>query len=316
MCAESILKNTDVPFKLVFLDFGYSRSTLAKLRAICAKVPMEIVNCGRVIPMVAFKQFLPQVTTRYLAWVDNDTYVTPGWMTALLDRAAQGAKAISPVTFEREGLDTDPRKVPLRNHISHGELRRVTVDGVNYLLDHKPFRRATPEELPQEPHTMDFFELHAFFGETEALRQIDWPPMVVREHLDAGIQFHRLGIEIWGEPKSQVIFDNIHERPTLGDLRFFFFRWDERLVDASHELFAERWGYRFATEQFMKNWAFRRKVFSLCRFMFLPSRVSDLISRALNKFFRPALPPKLAGNLLPQSERLLVPGANVMQPVS
>src|SRR5262245_44487679 len=228
MCAESILKNTEVPYRLVFLDFGYSRSTLARLRSLCAAVPMEIVTLGRVIPMAAFQQHLPKVTTRYVAWVDNDTCVTPGWMSALLDRANQGARVICPVTLEREGLDTDPRRIPLRNHLSHAELRLVTLDGVPYLLDHKPFRRAAPEELPQEPHTVDFFELHTFFAETEALRQIDWPSMVVREHLDVGIQLHRLGIDIWCEPKSQVIFDNIHERPTLGDLRFFFFRWSER----------------------------------------------------------------------------------------
>jgi len=46
--------------------------------------------------------------------------------------------------------------------------------------------------------------------------------MVVREHIDIGMQLHRLGIDIWCEPKCRVLFDNIHERPALADLRFFF----------------------------------------------------------------------------------------------
>src|SRR5262249_49458332 len=157
------------------------------------------------------------------------------------------------------------RKLPLRNHISHAELRRVDVNGATYLFDYKPYRRAALEELPKEAHTVDFFELHAFFAETSLLKQLDLPGMVVREHIDIGIQLHRLGVEIWCEPKAQVIFDNIHERPSYGDLRFFFYRWSERLINASHDLFEERWGYRFYGEQFMKNWAYRRKVFSVCR---------------------------------------------------
>src|SRR5579883_2046510 len=79
-CAASIVEHTEVPFRLIFLDFGYSQKTLAQLRETCQGVPMEIVPVGRTIPMVAFREFLPKVTTPYVAWVDNDTFVTPGWM--------------------------------------------------------------------------------------------------------------------------------------------------------------------------------------------------------------------------------------------
>jgi hypothetical protein len=314
-CIGELLKHTAIPFRLVFLDLGYAQKTLARLRAMTAGVPTEIVPCGRMIPMLAFKKVLPTITTRYLVWLDNDTFVTPGWITALLDRARQGARVILPVTLEREGLDTDSRKIPLRNHISHAELRRIRVDGVDYVFDYKPFRRAAPAELPPEAHTMDFFEFHAVFAETEVLQQLDIPAMVVREHIDLGMQLHTRGIDIWCEPRSQVIFDNIHERPTLGDLRFFFYRWKERFINDSHDLFAKRWGYRFYGEQFMKNWAFRRKVFSLCRFLGFPNQPADLTSRLCNKLLRPRIPEKLSGDPLPRSERILVPRTRETQPV-
>lgn len=303
--AASILEHTTVPFRLVFFDFGYDPRTLARLRTMCAAVPTEFVHMGRTIPMLALKDYVPRIQTKYTAWVDNDSYATPGWMEALLERAAQGARVILPVTLEREGLDIDPRKIPLRNHISHAELRKVTVDGTPYVFDYKPFRRAAPEELPAEAHTIDFFELHAFFIETEVLAELDLPAMVVREHVDLGIQLHQKGIDIWCEPRAQVIFDNIHERPTWGDLRFFFFRWSERLINQSHELFLKRWGYRFYNEQFMKNWAFRRKVYSVCRFVGLPQRPADLASRVANKLLRPAIPPQFTADPLERSERVL-----------
>jgi hypothetical protein len=304
-CAESILEHTPVPFRLAFLDFGYSESTLAALRNLCAKVPTDIITLGPTIPMVAFREFLPKVATRYLVWVDNDTFVASGWMEALLDRAAKGARVIMPLTLEREGLDVDTRKIPLRNHVSHSELRKVTVNGTEYVFDYKPFRRVAPEEIPQGGHTIDFFELHTFFAETDVLRLLDYPPMVVREHIDLGMQLHRLGIEIWCEPRSRVQFDNIHERPSLNDLRFFFYRWAEPLVDQSHQLFQQRWGFRFYNEGFMKNWAFRRKAFSVCRFLGVPQKPSDLVSRIMNRLFRPPLEPEFQKDPLAVSNRVL-----------
>lgn len=304
-CAETVVENTPEPYELVFLDFGYDARTRERLQTVCSKVPSKFVDCGRAIPMAALRSHIPLLKTRYLAWLDNDTFVTPGWLGALLERAAAGAQVILPVTLEREGLDVDPRRIPLRNHISHSELREVTVGGRKYVFDHKPFRRAAPEELPTEAHTIDFFELHAFFIETAVLARLDIPEMVVREHIDLGIQLHRLGIPIWCEPKARVIFDNIHTRPTLDDIRFFQYRWAESLIDRSHELFEQRWGYRFYNEQFMRNWAFRRKVFSWGRFVGLPHATADLASRVLGRLLRPPIPQELRPDPLPASRRAL-----------
>ena len=216
MCVSSIIKNTNVPYRLAILDFGYSSKTLKNLQRICEHIPAEIVPVGRTIPMIAFQKFLPKISTRYTAWVDNDTFVTSGWLPPLLESAAEGARVISPVTLEREGLDSDSRKIPLRNHISHSELRYVMVGDQKYVFDYKPHRRAAPEEIPQDYHRIDYFELHTFFAETDVLRQLDYPAMVVREHIDIGIQLHHLGVAVWCEPRSVVHFDNIHERPSSG----------------------------------------------------------------------------------------------------
>jgi hypothetical protein len=277
---------------------------LRLLKEVIKDVPLEIVNCDRVIPIVAFRDYLPKVVTPYVAWVDNDTYVTAGWATALLDRARAGARVAMPVTLEREGLDPDPRKIPLRNHISHSELRTIAINGTQYVIDHKPFRRAAPGEIPPEPHTIDFFELHAFFAETDVLRGLEWPDMVVREHIDLGIQLHRKGIEIWCEPTSIVHFDNIHGRPSWRDFRFFCFRWQQPFIDQSHRLFLERWGYRFTNEQFMKNWAYRRKVFSFCRFVGVPQRPADFAARVLNRLLRPRIPAEMTRISVENSTRV------------
>jgi GT2 family glycosyltransferase len=292
-CVQSILDNTPEPFKLVVFDFGYPAKTLAELRRICGPRPLEIESCHRTIPMTALKQYIPKVQTKWLAWVDNDTFVSPNWLTAALERAEKGARVILPLTLERDGLDVDGQGRKLRVHISHGYLRKVKIDGKEYVYDDKnPSRRGSPEAAGTGGHTVDFFEFHAVVAETDVWKQLDIPEVVMREHIDLGIQLHRLGIPIWCEPKSVVHFDNIHTRPTLGDLRYFFFRWQKRFVKDSHEQFEKRWGYRFSNEQFISNWAFRRKVFSVLRYLYVPQKLADFASRAAVKLCCPPIPQK------------------------
>jgi hypothetical protein len=301
-CVQSILQYTEIPLRLAILDFGYPAKVLGRVKQVVGgRVPLEVVACGRTIPMVAFRDYVAKIQTPYTAWVDNDTFVTERWISALLARAAAGARVILPVTLECEGLDVDKRRLPLRNHVSHTELRKVTVGGKEYVFDHKPFRRAAPEDLPKEAQVVDFFELHTFFAETKVLKQLDLPPMVVREHIDIGIQLRKMGIDIWNEPQAVVHFDNMQHRPSLADLRFFFYRWDEKKIDESHRLFRERWGYDFYNEQFMRNWAFRRKVYSVCRYLGLPQKSADLVSRAFNKLLRKPIPNNLRRDPLKES---------------
>jgi hypothetical protein len=305
-CTRSIIENTrDVPFRIAFLDFGYAASTRRALEQLCADIPMDWVDCGRSIPMDGFRDYLPRVTTPFTCWVDNDTFVTEGCIARLVRSAREeGMRAILPLTFEREGLDVDARRLEKRVHISHSELRKVTVQGREYVFDYKPYRRAAKEDVPPGPWTIDFFELHTFFAETELLRQIDFPSMVVREHVDIGIQLHRMGVPIWCEPRAEVIFDNIHSRPTYEDLKFFFYRWSDAFIDKSHQLFEQRHGWRFYNEQFMRNWAFRRRVFSVARFCFVPHKPADLLSRVLVKLFRPAIPAHLRHDPTAESVRV------------
>src|SRR5262249_53683050 len=159
---------------------------------------------------------------------------------------------ILPLTLERDGLDLDGTGRKLRVHISHGYLRKVRIEGKEYVYDDKnPSRRGSPDAAGTDGHTVDFFEFHAVIAETARWEQLDIPEVVMREHVDLGIQLHRLGIPIWCEPKSVVHFDNIHTRPTFGDLRYFFFRWGKGFVKDAHEQFEQRWGYRFSNEQFI-----------------------------------------------------------------
>ena len=197
-------------------------------------------------------------------------------------------------------------------------MRKVKIDDEFYVFDYKPFRRAAPAELPREAHTVDFFEFHAVIAETDVFRQLDIPEIVMREHVDIGMQLakHKRKdipdghtgeepIPIWCEPKSVVHFDNLHERPTYRDLRYFFYRWGCGFLEDAHRQFEKRWGYRYTNEQYIKNWAFRRKIFSVCRFAGIPHTPADFVARAMGKLFCKPIQKKFLENPLPRSERML-----------
>jgi hypothetical protein len=110
--------------------------------------------------------------------------------------------------------------------------------------------------------------------------------MVVREHLDIALQVLARGETLMVEPASVVTFDNLATRMQLPDMRFFFYRWSQPLIERSSRLFERRWGYRFYSEQSMSNWAFRRKVFLWARWFGLPIGIANRITSVAKRLFR------------------------------
>jgi hypothetical protein len=282
-CIETVYRCTPPPFNLLVLDLGYPRSLAQSIRtALADRDGAEFVPLGRMIPMDAFERIRERIRTPYTVFLDNDSRVTEGWLPPLLETGRGGAALVSPLTLEREGLDGG---APLRNHIYTSELRVVEVEGTPYLIEYKPYRRALRDEIPQQVAPTDMFELHCVMMETAVLQALDMPKMVVREHIDIGMQIHAMGRRLVAQPRSVVIFDNLKQRMTRDDIRFFFYRWSTPLATGSQRLFQERWGYEFLSKQSMLNWIYRRKVYLLARYVGLPSGLSNKLANGMKKVF-------------------------------
>lgn len=267
-CVDSVLRHTPGPFRLRVLDLGYPAKLMHQVEERLAGVTdSRIIPMGLITPMQALAQLRDQIDTRLTAWIDNDSRVTEGWFEPLAAAIDDGAAIASPLILEKEGVDDGAE---LRNHLYDSEIRVVEVEGKDYLIEYKKHRRALPDALPGSRRETETFELHGVMFETAALQAIDIPDMVVREHIDICMQLKAMGRSVVTEPGSRVIFDNLGTRMKLSDMRFFFFRWDRKFSERSHRLFEERWGYPFYSERAMYNWAFRRKVFLIARFLCMP----------------------------------------------
>ena len=282
-CVEQLYRCTPQPFALWIMDLGYPDAVIDPLRQRLAGVAdAKIIQVGRVAPMDALRRVQQDVATPSVVLLDNDSRVTEGWLAPLLAVMDDGAAVVSPLILERAGLDEGE---DLRNHLYTGELRLVDVAGTDYLVEQKNFRRTPLAQIPRERCETGTFELHCVLFAAATFKAIELPSMVIREHLDIAMQVRARGGHLMVEPASKVTFDNLATRMRLSDMRYFFHRWSRRLTGASSRLFERRWGYRFYSEQSMYNWVFRRKVFLLARWAYLPNGVANRVSAGMKRLF-------------------------------
>lgn len=283
-CIENVYACTPQPFKLLVLDADYPAALRRAMdRAVRGRTNAQIVPVGPVIPMDAIRQVRDGIDTPYTMHLDNDSDVTPGWLPPLLESAGEtGAAIINPVTLERAGVDKGEH---LRCHLYTSDIRAVDVEGRTYLIENKHFRRTPRRELPTEVRQTETFELHGVMFETAALRAVELPHATIREHIDISMQLQAMGRIQVVDPRSVVEFDNLGTRAALGDLRYFNLRWNSTITRESSDLFEQRWGYRFYNEQFMYNWAIRRRLFLILHHFYVPGAVANPLANIYQKLF-------------------------------
>lgn len=289
-CIKTVYAFTPVDkFELVVLDLGYPARIMRPLREqLAGRSNASIVSYGRIIPLEGMRRYRDQIRTPYTVLLDNDSRVTEGWWQPLLETAEQQqAAVVSSLILERSGVDEGAE---LRNHLYTNELRVVEAEGRPRLIEHKPYRRALPEEIPSEVRPTQAFELHCVMFRTTVLQSIELPQMTIREHLDIGMQLKIRGEKLLVDPRSVVLFDNLGTRAELSDLLYFNLRWNGRITEYSSRLFEKRWGYKFYSEEAIYYWAVRRRLFLLLRWFHLPIPVANKLDKIFSALRRRVIP--------------------------
>lgn len=282
-CIENLYNLTTEPFLLKVVDLDYPKEIKRQLIVLLAdKENAELLEMGLIIPMEAMRNVRDTITTPYVMFLDNDSNVTEGWLAPLLEVAESDSKIaiVNPLTLEKAGVDIG---APLRSHLFTNEITYLEIDGTDYLIEEKHFRRALPEDIPKAVVPSEMFELHGVLFNTKILKEIELPQMVIREHIDIAIQLKKLGYKVFSQPNSIVIFDNLGTRMGLADMKFFFFRWNKALTWQSSRLFEKRWRYNFYAEQAMYHWVFRRRIFLYSRWLHIPIGLANQITRVFAK---------------------------------
>jgi GT2 family glycosyltransferase len=256
---ESIYASTPPPFRLVYVD-GNSPPPLRRyLEQQATARGFQLIRTENYLTSNEARNLgLRKVCTEYVAFLDNDVFVQPGWLQALLRCADEtGAWVVGPLyCYGIDGCNGEP-------HIVHtaGASLRIIDDGTRRLEEmHRCCDRPVAEvrlELRREP--IDLVEFHCMVVRTDAFDQIgafDEKLLSFLDHIDFCLAAREAGGTVYFEPAAVVT----HLAPppfAPMDLPYFLLRWSNAWLRPSVRHFATKHRLSLCEQDFRNHFQFR-----------------------------------------------------------
>ncbi len=228
---ESLLTNTKMPFKFIYMD--------SKSPASIAKWLREKLEGRPDTTLLRYEYFLginhsrnialEQVTTKYVAIVENDVYFHPGWLEELYRCAEEEqADVVSPLiniggpestVIHLAGGETYLKDAPTGERYFHH---------ISYFEDEEV--ADIHSQLKRQPHTG--IQLHCFMARTatlKALSKFNNAEVEATGTQELCFSLQRLGAKIFFEPASVVLYLWGKDAPLkLYDLPYWYLMWSEK----------------------------------------------------------------------------------------
>ncbi len=237
---KDIVQNTSGPYTLIYIDANSPPTIATGLASICRSNNFTYVREDRYLaPNEARSIALKQLDTPYVLFIDNDVFVTPGWLAALLDCArGTAAWAVSPVILEGgAALQVI--------HMAGGDMIEQHVNGFNRIHQRHRYMlqtlRSVRNKLMREPVTL--FEFHCVLLRTDVFANRDFLDEKFTahgEHLDLAREIHLAGGTIYFEPAAIIRYDNARKFEDY-DREYFELRWSSDWTHNSIEHARTKW---------------------------------------------------------------------------
>ncbi len=236
---ESIVRHTPEPHDLIYIDGNSPRHVETRIAAIADKCGYRVIRANHYLPPNHARNLaLPHIKSRYVVFIDNDVFVTPGWLTALLECAeATNAAVISPLICQGHPIHQIV-------HCAGGRCGLgTTSDATGYIFEkiRDQGKKVAKCNYRREPTRLA--EFHCMLVRTSLLReigQLDEKLLNTREHIDFCIETERRGGSIWFEPTSIVTY--LNDAPLkLYDIHYYMLRWGDDWERRSLTHIAEKW---------------------------------------------------------------------------
>lgn len=237
---QSILRNTERPISIVYVDV---RSPSDVARFISEQVPATGLKHLRferyLAPNEARNIALEHVATEFVAFVDNDVIVEPGWLQKLVCCADQtGAWLVGPLYLE--GGETDPRI-----HMAGG-FARIELQGLRRYVAEGHFH--PQEKLVGLSKALlcgptELLEFHAILIRTDVFRRLgklDERLQSLHEHVDLCLNVRAAGGIVAFEPGAVVRY-SFEGSLRLSDLPYIALRWSDEWNRSTLSAFKEKW---------------------------------------------------------------------------
>ena len=237
---QSILRNTEQPVPIVYVD-GRSPSDVARfIREQAQATGLRHLRFDHYLsPNAARNVAVEHVETEFVAFVDNDVIVQPGWLEKLVRCADEtGAWAVGPLYLEGGAADA-------RVHMAGGFARIETQGSRRYLAEghfHPQEKLADAAKSLRRCPT-ELLEFHAMLIRTDVFRRLgklDERLRSIHEHVDLCLNVRAAGGTVVFEPVS-VIRYSFEGALRLSDLPYIALRWSDDWTASSLAAFKEKW---------------------------------------------------------------------------
>lgn len=251
-CIERIYAGTPEPFEMIVVDPASPPMVARTLKDWEAShANCRIIRAERFLyPYEARNLALDHIGTEWVAFVDNDVMVGPGWLTRLLEAAREtGARAIHPLYLaEQEGQ--------VRIHMTDGRLKPVERNGESRI---RPVMGQVAQRVEQaaglQRQPSDFLEFHSFLIRRDLLQELaPFEPLTLHDDMHFSLRLRERGERIIFEPRAVITY--VAGPPfERYDLPYFRFRWNLAEGRRSVELMQQRWPLAEGVAEGKLGWA-------------------------------------------------------------
>jgi hypothetical protein len=239
---EALIDHATIPFNLIIVDCNMPARYRAEMDRVLANRPgiqARIVRIGRYLhPNQSKNIVVRESPDEYIALVENDSFVPPGWLPDLFDACFEYPDGcmVFPEMFEG----------PVENGVPHvdagiGGIRRWTQDG-------RVVREIFRDESIQTRHlhprrqVVGASEAHVFLFPRTVFERIGGldERLTTREHCDLSLRLHEAGIPLVLEGNVRASFypaPPIH----LDEWPFFRHVWNVREAAETTDYLLRKW---------------------------------------------------------------------------
>lgn len=289
---ETIYKNTDAPFELIYIDGGSPEHIKEYLLKQSQEKKFKLIRVEHYLtPNQARNYAVKHIHTPFAAFVENDVSVSKGWLTALMECAqATGCAVVCPLTCQdkpiHENIHYSGGDMEIKEENRNGTRDRFIQETMYHRQGSKHFDIKPPLQRAKVGYT----EVHAFFIRTEFLTKIkgfDEGIMSTRDHVDLSLNVRKAGGEIYLEPKSIITFMGHFTAPKLEawEEEFYKLRWSNAWEYNSLRHLSQKWG--LTENNYFQN-RYKRLGWRRRSFVIKP-KIQHIRPRILRKLFEEVL---------------------------
>ncbi|MEM1253567.1 MAG: glycosyltransferase [Cyanobacteria bacterium P01_H01_bin.21] len=238
---DSLYEHTQIPFKLVYVDGNSPKKLRRSLEQQSEDKGFKLVRTQRYLyPNEARNIGLQHADTKYIAFVDNDVVVSPGWLKALVQCAEDtDAAIVGPLMCQHEPIHQEIHFAGGESHVWVDKLGRRRL---REKMKHQGKQLAdVRDRLQREPTELAEFHCvlvnRSIFDE---IGQLDEAMRNTKEHLDFCMTVRGLDKSVYFEPDSVVTY--VPGRPRqFADVHYYMLRWSDAWTLESLKHLREKW---------------------------------------------------------------------------